>query len=130
MALFQAKIGWIRQKKGENKNCRSVSFRSYTTRNKKFQKNSNKIIKIKKYHYGHISIQNWLEKAERERKLKLSFRFVHTLRIIENSKKIAKKFKKLKNTTMASYQAKIGWKMPGKREYKKYRSVLFLPDAK
>ena len=31
---------------------------------------------------------------------------------------------------MASYQAKIGWKMPGKREYKKYRSVLFLPDAK
>ena len=31
---------------------------------------------------------------------------------------------------MASYQAKIGWKMPGKREYKKYRFVLFLPDAK
>ena len=28
---------------------------------------------------------------------------------------------------MASYQAKIGWKMPGKREYKKYRSVLFYP---
>ena len=31
---------------------------------------------------------------------------------------------------MASYQAKIGWEMPGKREYKMYRSVLFLPDAK
>ena len=31
---------------------------------------------------------------------------------------------------MASYQPKIGWKMPGKREYKKYRSVSFLPDAK
>ena len=31
---------------------------------------------------------------------------------------------------MASFQAKIGWKMPGKREYKKYRSVFFLPDAK
>ena len=31
---------------------------------------------------------------------------------------------------MASYQAKIAWKMPGKREYKKYRSVLFLPDEK
>ena len=31
---------------------------------------------------------------------------------------------------MASYQAKIGWKMAGKREYKKYRSVLFLPDEK
>ena len=31
---------------------------------------------------------------------------------------------------MASFKAKIGWKMPGKREYKKYRSVLFLPDEK
>ena len=31
---------------------------------------------------------------------------------------------------MASFQAKIGWKMPGKREYRKYRSVFFLPDAK
>ena len=31
---------------------------------------------------------------------------------------------------MASFQAKIGWKMPGKREYEKYHSVLFLPDAK
>ena len=31
---------------------------------------------------------------------------------------------------MASFQAKIGLKMPGKREYKKYRSVFFLPDAK
>ena len=31
---------------------------------------------------------------------------------------------------MASFQAKIGWKMPGKGEYKKYHSVSFLPDAK
>ena len=31
---------------------------------------------------------------------------------------------------MASFQAKIGWKMLRKREYKKYRSVSFLPDAK
>ena len=31
---------------------------------------------------------------------------------------------------MASFQAKIGWKMAGKREYKKYRSVFFLPVAK
>ena len=30
---------------------------------------------------------------------------------------------------MASFKAKIGWKMPGKREYKKYHSVSFLPDA-
>ena len=31
---------------------------------------------------------------------------------------------------MYSSQAKIGWKMLRKREYKKYRSVSFLPDAK
>ena len=31
---------------------------------------------------------------------------------------------------MASFQAKICWKIPRKREYKNYRSVSFLPDAK
>ena len=31
---------------------------------------------------------------------------------------------------MASFQAKIGWKMPRKGEYKKYRSVSFLLDEK
>ena len=30
---------------------------------------------------------------------------------------------------MASFQAKIGWKMLGRREYKRYHSVSFLPDA-
>ena len=68
MASFQAKIHRGRQRKRENKNCRSVPFISYTTRNRKFQKNSNKIQKIKKYHYGLISSQNWLGKAEIERK--------------------------------------------------------------
>ena len=43
-------------------------FRSYTTRNRKFQKNSKKIQKFKKHHYGFISSQNRLEKAEKERK--------------------------------------------------------------
>ena len=40
----------------------------------------------------------------------MSFRFVSTRLVIENSKKIAKKCKILKNTIMASFQAKIGWK--------------------
>ena len=31
---------------------------------------------------------------------------------------------------MASFQAKIGWKMPRKRENKNYRYVTFLPDVK
>ena len=43
MASFQAKIERRRQRKKENKNCRSVPFRSYTTGNRKFQKNSIKI---------------------------------------------------------------------------------------
>ena len=59
MASFQAKTGWKRLRKRENKNYRPVLFRSYPTRNRKFQKNG-------------------------------------------------KKFKKLKNTVMASFQAKIG----------------------
>ena len=64
--------------------------------------------------------------AEKERKQKLSFRSVPTRRVIENSKKVAKK---LKNTIMDSIQAQIGWKMMRKKENKNYRSVLFLSDA-
>ena len=30
---------------------------------------------------------------------------------------------------MTSFQAKIGWKMPKKRENKNYRSVPFLPGV-
>ena len=44
-------------------------------------------------------------------------------------KKIAKKFKDLKSNIMASFQAKIGWKMPRKRKNKNYRSVPFLQNA-
>ena len=47
-------------------------------------------------------------KMRRRREYK-NYRSVPTRREIENSKKIAKKFKKLKNTIMASFQAKIGW---------------------
>ena len=68
MASIQAKIGWKRQRKREKKNHCSVPFRSYPTRNRKFQKNSKKIQKIKKQRYGFISSQNWLEQAEKERK--------------------------------------------------------------
>ena len=59
---------------------------------------------------------------------KLPLRFIPTRREIENSKKIAIKLKKLKYTTMASFEAKIGWKMPRKRKNKNYRSVPFLYD--
>ena len=64
-----------------------------------------------------------MEKAEKERKQKLSFRFVLTRLVIGISKTIAKKFKKLKNSIMALFQAKIGWKRLRKRENKNYRFV-------
>ena len=51
-------------------------------------------------------------KAEKDRKEKLSFRFVPTRSVIENYKKIAKKFKKLKSTTMTHFKPKLvgkGW---------------------
>ena len=48
MAFFKAKIGWKRLKKRENKNYRFVSFRSYPTDNRKFQKNSKNIQKNSK----------------------------------------------------------------------------------
>ena len=67
-----------------------------------------------------------LKKAEKERKLKLSFRFVPTRGVIENTIKIVKNSK---NTIMASFQAKIGCKMMRKIENKNYRFVSFLPDA-
>ena len=67
-----------------------------------------------------------MEEAKKERKKKLLFRFVLARCEIENSKKITKKFKKLKNTIMNSFQAKIGWKKMRKREIKiivPFRSV-------
>ena len=52
--------------------------------------------------------------------------------VIENSKKIAKKFKNLENTIIASFQAKIGWERQRRRENKKksFRCVRTRPVIK
>ena len=55
-----------------------VPFRSYSTGNRKFQKNNKKIQKIKKSQFGLILRKNSSEKAEKERKQKLSFRSIPT----------------------------------------------------
>ena len=81
-------------------------FRSFPKGKRKFQKNSKNIQKIKKYHYGFISWQNRLEKAETERKEKLSFHYVPTQPVRENSNKITKKFKK-NNYGIISSQNKL-----------------------
>ena len=70
----------------------------------------------------------WKRMGKRENK-KLSFRFVSTRRVIENFKKIANIFKKLKNTIITSFHAKIDWKSPRKGENKNYRSIPFQPDT-
>ena len=59
-----------------------------------------------------------------------NYRSVSTRREIENSKTIAKKFKKLKNTITGSFQAKIGQRRPRKTENKSYRYVSFLSGTK
>ena len=66
MASFQAKISWKWPRKREKKK-KIIPTSSYPTRNRKFKKNNKNIQKIKKYHYGFISSQNWLEKDGKER---------------------------------------------------------------
>ena len=70
----------------------------------------------------------WKRLRKRENK-KLSFRSIPTRRVIENSKKIANKLKKLKNTIITSFQAKIGWISQIKRESKNCRAVSFPYDV-
>ena len=55
-------------------------------------------------------------KRQRKREKKITVSFCHTRHVIENSRKIAKKIRKLKNTITTSFQEKIGWKRPRKRE--------------
>ena len=66
MASLQAKIGWKWMRNRENKII--ITFRSNPTRNRKFQKNSKKIQKIKKYRYVFFSRQNRFDKEENGRK--------------------------------------------------------------
>ena len=66
MASLQAKIGWKCMRNREKKII--VTFRSNPTRNTKFQKNSKKIQKVEKHHYGFFSRQNRLENSGKERK--------------------------------------------------------------
>ena len=73
MASFQAKTGWDSLRKRKKKlSFRSVIIQPVIENSKKiakklkFQKNSEKIQKLKKYHYSFFSRQNLLEKAKKE----------------------------------------------------------------
>ena len=58
------------ERKGRDREKRKIitPFRSFPTGKRKFQKNSKKIQKIQKYHYGFIPRKNRLENAEKWRK--------------------------------------------------------------
>ena len=106
-----------------------IPLRSNLTHNRKIIRNCKKIQKIQKNSYGFFSSKNWLEKAKKKRKYKLTFRFVPTQRVIENSKQIVKKFKKLQNTIMVSFQAKIRGETLRTGENKNYLHVPCQPNA-
>ena len=64
MASFQAKIGW---KIPGKENIKSIiPFRSYSTRNRKFQKNKKKFKKFKNTIMPSIQAKNRLEKEGQE----------------------------------------------------------------
>ena len=69
----------------------------------------------------------WKRLRKRENKTIASFRPYPTRN--RKFKKIAKKFKKLKNTIINSFQTEINGKRMRNRENKNYNFVPFLPDA-
>ena len=91
MASFQAKTGWETLRKRENKNYRSNQFVPDPLQRipKKMQKNFKKPLRLPFWPKD-------VRKARERKKKKLSFRSIPTHPAIENSKKIAKKLKKLK----------------------------------
>ena len=120
MDSFQAKIGWKRMKKRENKNYRSVLFKpdEQQKASKQQQENSKNQKIPSRVHFKPKQVGKG---RERERiKIIVPFRSYPALN--RKLKKIAKKIKKLKNIT--------GWKRMRQRENKKYCSVPFQPDAK
>ena len=95
-----------KDEKERNKNYRSILFRSYPMRNRKFHKNSKKLKrKEKKYDYG--SFQAKIGRKRMRHMKNKTYRFVSFLPDVQ--KKIPKKIKKLKNTIVDSFQAKINW---------------------
>ena len=75
-------------------------------RNRKLQKNCKKIQKIKKIQIWLLLMQKLVGKGRAREKIQIiiSFRFC----VIENSKQIAKKFKKLEEYQFGSFKAKRG----------------------
>ena len=113
--------------KERNKNYRSILFRSYPLRNRKFHKNSKKFEKGKKKKYDYGSFQAKIGRKKMRNMENKNYCFVSFLP--DAQKKFPKKIKKLKNTIVDSFQAKIDWRRMRKRENKNYTSVTFESDT-
>ena len=126
MASFQAKIHWKRMRNEKTKNI--VSFRPYPTRNRKFQKNSKKIQKIKKFFYGFISSQNRLEKAEKREQIKI---IVPLRSYPTRNKKLQNNSKKVLEIIKIPLWLQFKPKQDGKgRQREKIKIIVpFLPDG-
>ena len=104
---------------------------SYQTRNRKFQKNSKKIQKFKKHHYGFSSSQNKLGKDEKERKFKKKKKIVPTSSYRTRNRKFQKNRKNIQKIRKHYYGLFSSQNMLGKAEKvrkKKNHSDDFLPD--
>ena len=92
MASFQAKTGCKRPRIRENKNYRSAPFLPDVKQ--KIQKNSKKIKKVEKYHYGFISGQKQAGKGGERDKMKIIVAFrsypTRNSKFQKNSNKIQK----------------------------------------
>ena len=127
MAFFQAKRGWERPRKSENKNYRFDHFLP-DPKQQNPKKIENKFKKLKNtIKVSFRANLGWERPRKCENKNYRSDQFLsEPQQRIE--KKIAKKFKKQKNTKIASFQSKTGWERPRKSDNKNYRSNHFLPD--
>ena len=97
-------------------------------RDRKFQKNSKKIQKIKRYHYGFIS--SFLVGKVRERvKTKIIVPFRSYPRRNKNFQKNNEKIGKIKKYQYEFISSQNRLEKDAKERNKNYRSVLFLPDA-
>ena len=96
MAPFQAKIGWKRPRKRENKNYRSVPLLLTRRVIGNSEKIAKKLKKLKNSVMALFQVKiGWKRLGNRENK-KLSFRSVPIRCVIENSKKNCKKIEEIK----------------------------------
>ena len=93
------------------------------------KKNRRKFKKIKKTPLWLHFKPKYVEKGRERRKTKIIVPFRSNPMRKKNSKKIEKKFRKYKNTIVASFQAIIGSNGPRNWENKNYHSVSFQLDA-